>query len=200
MGAVSTVSFAGLAANRALQLDEPTGGETAIRSVLRYERRTYVALFLVNQIRTPAASCRLVNTVRWLSQTRQCDSDPGGLVPPVNQVLCSSMNLARPVGQADMGAVSTVSFAGLAANRALQLDEPTGGETAIRSVLRYERRTYVASCLVNQIRTPAASRRLVNTVRWLSQTRQCDSAPGGLVRQPPVLGFCGIPILLQTRF
>ncbi len=38
MGAVSTVSFAGLAANRALQLDEPdepTGGETAIRSVLR---------------------------------------------------------------------------------------------------------------------------------------------------------------------
>jgi hypothetical protein len=34
MGAVSTVSFAWLAANRALQLDEPTGGETAIRSVL----------------------------------------------------------------------------------------------------------------------------------------------------------------------
>ncbi len=32
------------------------------------------------------------------------------------------MNLARPVGQADMGAVSTVSFAGLAANRALQLE------------------------------------------------------------------------------
>ena len=27
MGAVYTVSFAGLAANRALQLDEPTGGD-----------------------------------------------------------------------------------------------------------------------------------------------------------------------------
>ena len=136
MGPVYTVSFAGLAANRSLQLDKPTAGVTAIRSVLPYERRTYVALFLVNQIRTPAASRRLVNTVRWLTQTRQCASDPGGLVPPVNQVLFSSSNLARPVGQADMGAVYTVSFAGLAANRALQLDEPTAGETAIRSVLR----------------------------------------------------------------
>ena len=35
MGAVSTVSFAGLAANRSLQLDKPTAGETAIRSALR---------------------------------------------------------------------------------------------------------------------------------------------------------------------
>ena len=37
MGAVYTVSFAGLAAYRALQLDKPTAGVTAIRSVLRYE-------------------------------------------------------------------------------------------------------------------------------------------------------------------
>ena len=37
------------------------------------------------------------------------------------------MNLARPVGRADVGAVCTFSCTGLAANRALQLGEPTGG-------------------------------------------------------------------------
>ena len=62
-------------------------------------------------VMTPAASCRLVNTV-----------------------LCSLTNLARPVGQADVGAVYAFSCAGLAANRALQLDEPTGGVNARKSV------------------------------------------------------------------
>jgi hypothetical protein len=63
-----------------------------------------------------------------------------------------------------MGAVSTVSFAGLAANRMLQLDKPTAG--------------------VNRMS-------VINTLRIVMIL---------LVRQPPVLGFCGIPILLQTRF
>ncbi|MFN7894419.1 MAG: hypothetical protein ACK5OC_29305, partial [Pirellula sp.] len=72
------------------------------------------------------------------------------------------MNLARPVGQADMGAVYTVSFAGLAANRALQLDEPTGGVNARKSVYSSKFKTPAALCLVNPVRTPAASSRLVN--------------------------------------
>jgi hypothetical protein len=44
------------------------------------------------------------------------------------------MNLSRPVGQADVGAFFTIACTGLAANRALQLDEPTGGVNARKSV------------------------------------------------------------------
>ncbi|MFN9640388.1 MAG: hypothetical protein ACK56W_10255, partial [Pirellula sp.] len=83
----------------------------------------------------------------------------------------------RPVGQADVGAVYTFSYAGLAANRALQLDEPTGGVNARKSVSASKFKTPEALSLVNPVRTPAALCRLVNTVRRLNRW---DTLPKGI--------------------
>ena len=144
--------------------------------------------------RTPATLCRSVNTVRVLGQPCEAKSRPlwpratnesgsvadepfatsrtsrrgGGFhlhVPRASWQPCA------PVGRADVGAVFTFSCHGLAGNRALQLDEPTGGLTARKSVPSQKVNTVkTPASTVETVKTPAALCRSVNPVRRLEST------------------------------